>query len=203
MVEHKHLGFCELAYASCVFRRKHGRFFSFILVYVDDLLIFGITQEEVEQIIAKLEGVYKLRRSEEVDLFLGVRLQWKCGNQGVPTMLKMSQEMYVHSILRRFGMENCKPALTPMVDKFFEGYDAETDKSAVNIELYQQVIGSLLYLALRSRPDILVSVLILARFQQNPTGYCHRAAKRVLRYLKGTPDYGLVYAKLLWSVFPP
>lgn len=187
------LGFRELHYAPCVFRRKHGSSFSFILVYVDDLLIFSTTQEEVERIVTELEGIYKLRRSEEVRLFLGVRLQWTFNKQGIATSLKMSQETYVHSVLRRFGMEKCKPALTPMVEKFFEGYDSEEDLSPVNTELYQQMIGSLLYLALRTRPDILVSVLILARFQQRPTPYCHRAAKRLIRYLKGTSDYGLIY----------
>ena len=186
------LGFHELVYAPCVFRRKVG-VLSFILVYVDDMLILSTTQEEVDRIVAELQDLYKLRRSEEIDLFLGVRLQWKLDTKGVVTSLHMSQKAYVESVLRRFGMATCKPAITPMVEKFFEGYDADEDQSQVNTELYQKMIGSLLYLALRTRPDILVSVLILARFQQKPTGYCLRAAKRVLRYLKGTSDYALMY----------
>ena len=55
------------------------------------------------------------------------------------------------------------------------------------------MIGSLLYLALRTRLDILAPVLILARFQNAPTSYCHRGAKRVLRYLRGTSDVGITY----------
>lgn len=189
------LGFYELEYAPCIFRRVKGTVTSYLLVYVDDMLIFSTTQEEVESIIIDFEGLYDLRRSEEVDLFLGVRLQWTLDRNSLPTTLKMSQEAYLRSVLRRFGMEGCKPAVTPMVEKFFEGYREGDDEAAVDIEVYQQMIGLLLFLALRSRPDILVSVLILARFQKCPSMYCYRAAKRVMRYLQGTSDYGLIYTK--------
>lgn len=74
----------------------------------------------------------------------------------------------------------------------------------VDTTLYQQIIGSLLYLGLRTRLDILPAVLILARFQKAPTPYCfHQAAKRVLRYLSGTKNYGIKYvsAKIDVSCF--
>lgn len=189
----KELGFNELPSAPCVFKKSCGSFFSFVLVYVDDLLVIAPTQEGVEQVIRNLEGLYKLRRSEKVELFLGVNIKWESSEEGNSTSVKMCQKLYIQSILRRFGMTNCKPAVTPMVEQFFTGLDAEQDKVPVNIELYQQIIGSLLYLALRTRPDIVVSVLILARFQKNPTGYCHRAAKRIMRYLKGTLHYNMVF----------
>lgn len=55
------------------------------------------------------------------------------------------------------------------------------------------MISSLLYFNLRTLPDILVAVLIIARLQKAPTSYCHRAAKRVLRYLKGTVKNGNLF----------
>ena len=55
------------------------------------------------------------------------------------------------------------------------------------------MIGCLLYIGQRSRPDILVAVLILARFQNCPTAYCHRGVKRILRYLRGSTDFGITY----------
>lgn len=94
--------------------------------------------------------------------------------------------MYVDSVLRRLGMDSCKLVVSPMVEKIFEGHEAEKDKSQINLELYQHIIGSLLYLGLRSQPDILASVMIIALFQKRPTAYCHFGVKRVLRYLKGT-----------------
>jgi hypothetical protein len=81
-----------------------------------------------------------------------------------------------------------------MVEAFFVGLDAEEDKTVVDIELYQQTIGSLLYLALRTRPDTLAAVSILARLSQARAAYCHQGAKRVLRYLRGTTNISLLYS---------
>lgn len=55
------------------------------------------------------------------------------------------------------------------------------------------MIGSLLYLGIRTRPDKLAPVLILARFQKAPTAFCHRGAKRVLGYIRGSQNHGLLY----------
>lgn len=174
-----------------MFRLTVGNSHSFILVYVDDLLIGSTEKSEVEHIVSELEKLYKLRRSEEVDLFLGVRLKWDHDVRSDVRYLRLSQEAYARSILRRFGMDSCKPSITPMVEGFFAGLNLDNDSSPVEIQLYQQMVGSLLYLALKTRPDILASVLILARFQQAPTQFCHRAVKRFLRYLMGTANHGI------------
>jgi hypothetical protein len=63
----------------------------------------------------------------------------------------LSQPRYIEDVLRRFGMFECKPAVTPMDEAFFTGFDAEEDKAVVDVELYLQIIGSLMYLALRTR----------------------------------------------------
>ena len=187
------LGFNELQSASCVFQRKKRNISSYILVYVDDLLVVSQTEEEVQELVSKLETFYKLRRSTNVELFLGTRIQWHKSQTAEKQYLSLSQAVYIQSVLRRFGMAECKPAITPMIENFYSGYEGCEDKSTVNTQLYQQMIGSLLYLALRTRPDILVPVLILARFQQKPSEYCHRGAKRIMRYLKGTVNLGIFY----------
>ncbi|XP_070055504.1 secreted RxLR effector protein 161-like [Nicotiana tomentosiformis] len=64
--------------------------------------------------------------------------------------------------------------------------------SSVNETMYRGIIGSLLYLT-ASRPDIVFSVGLYARFQSNPKKSHLKAAKRILRYLKGTPDLVLYY----------
>jgi hypothetical protein len=71
--------------------------------------------------------------------------------------------------------------------------EAEEDTTVVELNLYQQIIGSLLYLALKTRPDILTAVCILSRFPSAPTKYCHMAVKRVFRYLQGTIYLALEY----------
>ena len=159
------------------------------------MIYWCLLPKVVSEIVSSLQSLYELRVSEGVELFLGAQIAWKKTANDLYTSVKLSQPLYCESILRRFGLQNCKPACTPMVEGFFSGYAAEEDKTVVNPELYQQMIGSLLYLALRTRFDILAAVLILARFRKDPTAYCHRATKRVLRYLKGTTTHGFAYTK--------
>ena len=190
----KSMGFDELPSAPCVFRRKdRNKLHSFILVYVDDILVLAHSIAEKDRIMEEFKSFYDLRVANKVELFLGVELKWKLDSNGRITSLSMLQPLYTESVLRRFGLQNSKPAQTPMVESFFTGLAAEENKSGVMTERYQQMIGSLLYLSIRTRPDIAVAVAILARFQSEPTEYCHRAVKRVLRYLRGTSGLGLTY----------
>ena len=184
----QNLGFEELPSAPCVFRLKHCPFGGeiFLLIYVDDILVLSSTKEGIQFVTESFQRLYTVRVLLDVEFFLGVKLTWSKSNNGTPSRLSFSQTLYIDGLLRRFGMENAKSVSTPMVQAFWNAISSESDTSIVNVKLFEQMIGSLLYLALRSRPDILASVLILARFQKSPTAYCHQAAKRVLRYLRGT-----------------
>ncbi len=106
--------------------------------------------------------------------------------------LMISQPNYVETILTKFGMLDCKPVATPMdanasFDKLSDE-DKRFDRTT-----YQQAIGCLTYLATRTRPDIAASVGILARFMADPGPAHWSAVKRILRYLQGTRNYGLVF----------
>jgi hypothetical protein len=104
----------------------------------------------------------------------------------------ISQTKYTQDLLKRFGMKDAKPAKTPM------GTDGHVDLNkggkSVDQKAYQSMIGSLLYLC-ASRPDIMLSVCMCARYQSNPKE-CHLVAvKRILRYLVSTPCFGIWYPK--------
>ena len=104
----------------------------------------------------------------------------------------ISQTKYIKDMLKKFDMENAKPIKTPMPTN---GHlDLNEDGKAVDQKVYRSMIGSLLYLC-ASRPDIMLSVCMCARFQANPKE-CHlMAVKRILRYLVFTPNLGLWYPK--------
>ena len=98
----------------------------------------------------------------------------------------------VKDILKKFGMEDAKPIKTPMATN--EHLDLDEGGNPVDQKLYCSMICSLLYLT-ASRPDIMFNVRICARFQVAPRE-CHlTAVKRILRYLKFTPNIGLCYPK--------
>ena len=157
-----------------------------VQIYVDDI-IFGATDETFCQEFAKLmQGEFEMSMMGELTFFLG--LQIKQTNEGI----FINQAKYTKELLKKFGMESSKEIGTPMnpacrLDKDEEG-------NSIDQKLYRGMIGSLLYLT-ASRPDILFSVCVCARFQSNPKESHMLAVKRIIRYLKGTINLGLWYSK--------
>jgi hypothetical protein len=104
----------------------------------------------------------------------------------------LSQTKYTQDLLKRFGMKDAKPAKTPI------GTDGHVDLNkggkSVDQKAYRSMIGSLLYLC-ASRPNIMLSVCMCARYQSD-TKECHLVAvKRILRYLVATLCFGISYPK--------
>jgi hypothetical protein len=104
----------------------------------------------------------------------------------------LCQTKYVKDMLNRFDMVDSKPIKTPMA---LNGHlDLNEEGKSVDQKLFRSMIGSVLYL-FASRPDIMLSVCMYARFQANPKE-CHlMAVKRIFRYLVHTPNLGLWYPK--------
>ena len=95
-------------------------------------------------------------------------------------------------MLKKFKMEDCKPVLSPMITCCKLSID-DSSKD-VDQNLYRSMIGSLLYVT-ASRPDVMQAVGQVARFQAAPKESHIIAVKIILRYLKGTKEYGLWYPK--------
>ncbi|XP_059310247.1 secreted RxLR effector protein 161-like [Lycium ferocissimum] len=102
----------------------------------------------------------------------------------------ISQQKYIKELLKRFEIENAKPIDTPIATA--TQLDRDEPSSPVNETMYKDIIKSLLYLTI-SRHHISFSVGLCARFQSSPKESHLKAAKRILRYLKGTQDLVLIY----------
>jgi hypothetical protein len=169
-----------------LFTKKHNDDIFICQVYVDDI-IFGSTNDchckEFGELMSK---EFEMSMISELTFFLGFQVkQMKDGNF-------FSQEKYTKDLLKRFNMEKCKPIKTPMPTN---GHlDLDEGGNPVYQTLYRSMVGSLLYLT-TSRPNIMFSVCMCARFQANPKKAHLRAAKRILRYLKHTPSIVLWYPK--------
>ena len=125
---------------------------------------------------------FEMNMMGELNFFLG--LQIKQTSNG--TMIH--QQKYVKELLKRFGMELAKPIDTPISPSTRLVMD---DRSPlVEEKSYRGMIGSLLYLT-ASRPDIVFSVGLCARFQSKPKETHLKAVKWILRYLEHTPDLAL------------
>lgn len=102
------------------------------------------------------------------------------------------KKKYVAEILDRFKMTACNSTITPM-DKETKLMKNPGGQEVNNI-MFKQIIGSLMYVT-ATRPDIMHSVSLVSRFLENPQEQHLIAAKKILRYLKGTQDFGIFYRK--------
>jgi hypothetical protein len=157
-------------------------------IYIDDI-IFGSTNKSFCDEFSKIMTyMFEMSMMGINTFFLGFQIkQVKDGTF-------ISQAKYTHDILKKFGMNKAKSIKTPMGTN---GYlDFDLGGTSVDQKVYRSMIGSLLYLC-ASRPDIMLSVCICARFQAAPKD-CHlREVKRIMRYLVLIPNLGLWYPKRL------
>ena len=102
----------------------------------------------------------------------------------------MSQERYAEELLKRFNMSECKPANTP-AEKGLE-FTEISDKDRVNFS-YRQAIGSLVYLATATIPDISWIISKLSQYLEKPGAEHIAALKRVFHYIKATKSFSLSY----------
>jgi len=102
------------------------------------------------------------------------------------------QQKYTKELLNRFGMDSSKPIDTPISSS--TKLIMDDGSPSVEEKTYRGMIASLLYLTI-SRPDIIFNVSLCARFQSKPNETHLKAVKRILRYLKHTPDLTLWYPK--------
>ena len=173
----------------CVFIRvsKDGQK-SIVSIFVDDLVI-SAKRDEAERVKEMLMREFKMRDLGDLSWILGVKVERN------EEKIELSQSAYINTILEKFGMKDSKPTSTPFPYKW-ENEPNEDDKIFENINLYQQIVGSLIYLSNKTRPDIAYSVGILARRMSKPTEYFYGLSKRVMRYLSGTRELKLTYNKV-------
>nr|XP_016477335.1 PREDICTED: uncharacterized mitochondrial protein AtMg00810-like [Nicotiana tabacum] len=120
----------------------------------------------------------------ELNFFLSLQVKQ------TPKGTMISQQKYIKELLKRFEMESSKIIDTPITTT--TRLDMDEPGSPVNETMYRGIIGSLMYLT-ASRPDIVFSVGLCAKFQSNPKESHLKATKRILRYLKGMQDLVLYY----------
>lgn len=161
---------------------------TFVLVYVDDLIMASDDPSRVQQLKEALSAHFQVKDLGTAKFCLGLEFE-QYENE-----ITLCQSGYIRDVLAKFNMTNCKPVATPLVvGSQLEPYDG---KEGDTTELpYRELIGALMYISIGTRPDITHAVNRLSQFN-SCYGRSHwEAAKRILRYLKGTIERKLVYHK--------
>jgi len=163
-------------------------------IHVDDLLIASNSWDALQSVKTELGSHFKLHDQGTVTSILGMKIT----HDRVARTICLSQPGYIRSILDDFHMTDCNPTLTPMDEhlKLSVSMSPRMPKEKLGMRTvpYRELVGKLLYLAIATWPDIAYAVSVLCRFMENPGQDHWDAAKRVLRYLKGTVDMSLVYS---------
>ena len=153
---------------------------------MDDILLVGKSEQKIAHVKADLGKRFLLKDMGELHYFLEVSVRQHSERTWI------GQPAYTQAVLKKFGMENCEPARTP-VSSGLKLLKATDESDSADATMYQSAVGNLLYLSGWTRPDIAFAVSNVARFWSNPTKEHWSAVKRILRYLKGTAHYGLMY----------
>ena len=157
-----------------------------VAVYVDDTILCSNDLEALILEKKRLSSRFEMDDRGEVHFILGMEVTRDRKNR----ILTIDQKLYLENILKRFGMENCKPVSTPVEanEKFVKLSDNE---EPIDIPLYQAAVGSLNYAAIATRPDLSVAVSMVSQFMKNPSKDHWVGIKRIFRYIKGTLGFGL------------
>eukprot|EP00253_Pinus_taeda_P033168 PITA_33168 len=176
----------DLDYAT-LFVKKVGKTVAYLVVYVDDILMRRNNESYIASIKKELGKSFEMTDLGYVHYYFGIEVTQH------PKSIFLSQKKYIGDMLNRFGMTKCNPLTTLMEQNLkLTSIEGKEFEDAIK---YRQLVGSLNYLT-TTTPDISFVVGILSRFMEKPCEGHWSAAKRVLRYLKGTQDFGIKYTQV-------
>jgi transposase InsO family protein len=168
-----------------LFLLRQGNDSLIVQIYVDDIIFGGSSHFLVAKFAESMSKEFEMSMMGELTFFLG--LQIKQTQEGT----FVHQGKYTIDVLKKFDMADAKPISTPIPTS--AALDADEDGESVDQKEYRSMIGSLLYLT-ATRPDIHFAVCLCARFQASPRTSHRQAVKRIMRYLRFTPEFGLWYS---------
>nr|KYP35708.1 Copia protein [Cajanus cajan] len=174
-------GFQNTKSDTSLFTLRGKNHITFLLIYVDDIIVTGNNTKFLEAFVKQLNIVFSLKDLGQLHYFLGIEVHRDA------TGMYLKQSKYIKDLLRKFKMENASPCPTPMVTG--KQFTIEGEKLKNPTE-FRQAIGALQYLT-NTRPDIAFSVNKLSQFMSSPTLDHWQGIKRILRYLQGTMHYCL------------
>ena len=186
-------GFVENKVDQCIYCKVSGRKFIFLILYVDDILLASSDLGLLHETKRMLSNNFDMKDLGEASFVLGIEIHRNRSCR----LLGLSQRAYVDRVLERFSMQLCKPGIAPVCkgDKLSLAQCPQSDieKAQMKNIPYASALGSIMYAQVCTRPDIAFATGLLGRYQSNP-GHDHWvAAKKVMRYLKRTKDYMLIY----------
>lgn len=171
----------------CLYTKYVDKLRTIVTLYVDDFFIFSNDKKEMKILKETLSKQFKIKDLGQIKKCLGINVNIDKDNK----VITLSQENYVDQLLLKFNMTECKTVDTPMEAKL----NIIKSQEIKDQNPYQQLIGSLMYLCVLTRPDIAYAVGYLSQFNNCHNNEHWLYAKRILKYLKKTKNLGLRYSR--------
>jgi hypothetical protein len=193
------LGYKRCKMDPCLYVKtdKSSGLFSFILLYVDDLIIGSSSIDNMKNIKKQLSAEYDMKDLGDLDYCLGLAFT----RDRVKRTITIGQEKYVKEVLEQFGLSNCWSVPTPGDSKVVLSKNqcptSSDDIGFMSTIPYREAVGSLLYIMCCTRPDIAFAVNSCARFMSNPGVVHWEAVLRIFKYLKGTMEKSITFGGMI------
>ncbi|GJY43946.1 retrotransposon protein, putative, ty1-copia subclass [Tanacetum coccineum] len=166
---------------------------TFLILYVDDILIMGINIPMLQDVKSYLGRCFDMKDLGEAAYILGIKIYKDRSRR----LIGLCQSAYIEKILKRFHMENSKRRSIPMQEKLrqskSQGASTPAELKRMQNVPYASAVGSIMYAVRCTRPDVMFAQNITSQFQQNPGDLHWTTVKNILKYLRNTKDMFLIY----------
>ena len=168
--EVKKFGFIKNGDEACVYKKASGSIITFLVLYVDDILLFGNDIPTMEGIKAWLGSCFSIKDLGEAAYILGIKIYRDRSRR----LIGLNQSAYIDKILKRFKMENSKKGLVPIqrgtILSSSQCPSSKEEQDKMKGVPYASAIGSIMYAMICTRPDVSCALSMTSRYQQNPGG---------------------------------
>ncbi|GJW83268.1 retrotransposon protein, putative, ty1-copia subclass [Tanacetum coccineum] len=191
--EIKRFGFDQNLDESCVYQKASKSNVTFLILYVDDIIIMGNHISSLQCVKNYLGKCFSMKDLGEAAFILGIKIY----RDRLKRLIRLSQNAYMDKILKRYKMDNSKRGTIPMHERLDlnKSQSAQMPKEVNHMKNvpYASAVGFIMYAVRCTRPDVAFVQNLTSRFQQNPGELHWTAMKNILKYLRNTKDMFLVY----------
>ncbi|KAI3690760.1 hypothetical protein L2E82_48967 [Cichorium intybus] len=179
-------GFRKCPFEHTLFIQERRGKIVMVCVYVDDLVFTGSSHEMIEDFKQSMKNEFDMTDMGLLHYFLGIEVKQE------KERIAICQKRYALDLLNKFNMIEASPVSTPM--EYGLKLAKHSNEENVDPTIYRSLVGSLMYLT-ATRPDLIFSISMISRFIEAPKTSHWEAGKRILKYVKGTQDHGIIYFK--------
>ena len=179
----KEIGYSQGITDPCLYIKHSRNMSTYVIIYVDDIVIATKNTDEIQKFEQELSEKFRMSKLGDIKEYSGIQVE-----RDKEQIFYIHQRKYIEQILEIYGLKDAKGSEIPMCTGYRK---VQNSKPLQDNTKFQSIIGSLMYIAVSTRPDIIASVSILSRKMKNPTETDMNEAKRIIKYLKHTINYRL------------